>query len=386
MSTVARLAPFATTVFAEMSQLAVAHDAINLGQGFPDTDGPRSLLDAACTAITSGANQYPPGPGIPALRRAVADQQSRTYGLDYDPDTEVLVTVGATEAIAAAVVGLVEPGSEVVLIEPFYDAYAAAVAMAGGFRRSVPLVADGDGFVLDRDALAATVSDKTAAVVVNSPHNPTGSVLSDDDLAAIAAACVEHDVVVISDEVYEYLVFDDREHRSIASLPGMRERTIRISSAAKTFNVTGWKVGWLSGPARLVAAARTAKQFMTFVGSGPFQPAVAGALDTEIDWVHANRKDLQRKRDVISEALADIGFGVHRTEGTFFVCADPRPLGITDGEALCRELPGTYGVAGVPVSAFVDRREPWQHLIRFAFAKRDDVLREGIERLRRLAG
>ncbi|GAA2054131.1 pyridoxal phosphate-dependent aminotransferase [Williamsia deligens] len=385
MSTVARLAPFATTVFAEMSQLALAHDAINLGQGFPDTDGPQSLLDTACTAIRSGANQYPPGPGVPALRAAIAAQQSRHVGLEYDPDTEVLVTVGATEAIAAAVVGLVEPGAEVVLIEPFYDAYAAAVAMSGGFRRSVPLVADGDGFTLDRDALAETITDKTAAVVVNSPHNPTGSVLSDEDLAAIAAECIDHDVIAISDEVYEYLVFDDRVHRSIASVPGMRERTVRISSAAKTFNVTGWKVGWLSGPAHLVAAARTAKQFMTFVGSGPFQPAVAGALDTEMDWVDANRKDLQRKRDLVSDALADIGFAVHRTEGTFFVCADPRPLGIDDGEALCRSLPGTHGVAAVPVSAFVDRREPWQHLIRFAFAKRDDVLQEGIERLRRLA-
>ncbi|MCX6467840.1 MAG: pyridoxal phosphate-dependent aminotransferase [Corynebacteriales bacterium] len=384
MTTVARLAPFATTIFAEMSQLAVEHDAINLGQGFPDTDGPQSMLDAARAAIADGQNQYPPGPGIPALRQAVADHQSRRLGIDYDPDTEVLITVGATEAIAAAVVGLVEPGHEVVLIEPFYDAYAAATAMAGAFRSTVPLVADGDGFVLDRDALATTITDSTAMVIVNSPHNPTGTVLSDDDLAAIADACIRHDVIVLSDEVYEHLVFDGRSHATIAALPGMAERTLRVSSAAKTFNVTGWKVGWISGPARLVAAARTAKQFMSYVGSGPFQPAIAHALDHEMEWVDASCAALERKRDLLSGALREVGFDVHRTEGTFFVCADPRPLGYSDGEQLCRDLPARIGVAAVPVSAFVDRRDNWSHLVRFAFAKRDEVLVEGAERLRAL--
>ncbi|MBT0566383.1 pyridoxal phosphate-dependent aminotransferase [Williamsia sp. CHRR-6] len=384
MPTVSRLTPYATTIFAEMSQLAVTHGAINLGQGFPDTDGPASMLAAACSQITGGNNQYPPGPGVPLLRQAVADHQSRCHGLDYDPDTEVLITVGATEAIAGSLVGLVEPGAEVVVIEPYYDAYAAATAMAGGVRRTVPLVADGDTFTLDRDALAATVSDRTAVLVLNSPHNPTGTVLSADDLQAIASVCIAHDVIVLSDEVYEHQVFDGRPHRSIATLPGMRERTLRISSAAKTFNVTGWKVGWVSGPAELVAATRTAKQFMSFVGSGPFQPAVTHALNTQMPWVHQAREDLARKRDLISEALRNIGFGVHHTAGTFFVCADPRPLGYRDGEQLCRDLPQRVGVAAVPVSAFVDNAEPWSHLVRFAFAKRDEVLTEAVARLQTL--
>ncbi|GGF36527.1 pyridoxal phosphate-dependent aminotransferase [Williamsia phyllosphaerae] len=384
MRTVTRLAPFATTIFAEMSQLAATHDAINLGQGFPDTDGPQAMLDAARGAIAEGHNQYPPGPGIPALRQAVADHQLRCYGLEYDPASEILITVGATEAIAGSLVGLVEAGDEVVMIEPYYDAYAAATAMAGGVRRTVPLVADGDGFVLDRDALANAITDATRVLIVNSPHNPTGTVLGDDDLGAIARACIDHDVIVISDEVYEHLVFDGRAHTTIAALPGMRERTLRISSAAKTFNVTGWKVGWVSGPADLVAAARTAKQFMSYVGSGPFQPAIAVALNTEMDWVRESCASLSAKRDLISGALRDAGFGVHRTEGTFFVCADPRPLGYTDGEQFCRDLPARVGVAAVPVSAFVDHPEPWAHLVRFAFAKRDEVLLEGVERLRRL--
>ncbi|MFW0791484.1 pyridoxal phosphate-dependent aminotransferase [Gordonia sp. CPCC 205333] len=382
--TVERLRPFGETIFAEMSALAVTHGAINLGQGFPDADGPPSMLDAAQRAIATGHNQYPPGLGVPALRSAVAAHQERLYGLEYDPDTEVLVTVGATEAIAGAVVGLVEPGSEVVLIEPYYDAYAATIAMAGAVRRSVPLIADGDGFRLDHARLAEAFSPKTAAIIVNSPHNPTGTVFSEADLRAIADLCVRHDVIAIADEVYEHLVFDGRTHTSIASLPGMRERTVRISSAAKTFNCTGWKVGWLSGPPDLVKGARCAKQFMSFVGSGPFQPAVAHALNTEMEWVSQSAKSLQRKRDLLSDALADAGFGVHRSEATYFVCADPRPLGYYDAAALCRELPERIGVAAVPVSAFVDDPEPWKHLVRFAFAKDDASLIEGARRLARL--
>ncbi|PYE17542.1 succinyldiaminopimelate aminotransferase [Williamsia limnetica] len=385
MRTVARLQPFSSTIFAEMSQLAATHDAINLGQGFPDTDGPAAMLAAAQNAIGTGQNQYPPGPGIPALRAAVAAHQLDHYGLQYDPETEVLITVGATEAIAGAIVGLVEPGSEVVMIEPYYDAYAAATAMAGATRVTVPLVADGDGFALDRDALAAAVTPDTALVVINSPHNPTGTVLSADDLAAIAAVCIDNDVVALTDEVYEHLLFDGRTHTPLAALPGMRERTLRVSSAGKTFNVTGWKVGWISGPAELVAAARAAKQFMSYVGSGPFQPAVAVALNSEMDWVAGSAAALQRKRDLISAALADVGFGVHRSEGTYFVCADPRPLGYHDGAALCRDLPGRIGVAAVPVSAFVDHRQPWNHLVRFAFAKQDDVIAQAADRLRALA-
>ena len=382
--TVDRLRPFTTTIFAEMSALAVEHDAVNLGQGFPDTDGPASMLDAAREAISDGRNQYPPGIGVPELRHAVARQQRDRYRLDYDPDREVLITVGATEAIAGAVVGLVEPGDEVIMIEPYYDAYAAAVAMAGGVRRVVPLVPDGDGFRLDRERLAAAFGPKTSMVVVNSPHNPTGTVLSTDDLAEIARLCVEHDVIAVTDEVYEYLVFDGRTHTPLASLPGMRARTLRISSSGKTFNCTGWKVGWVSGPPELVAAARTAKQYMSYVGSGPFQPAVAHALEHELDWVRESARGLQAKRDLISTALSDAGFAVHRSEATYFVCADPRPLGVDDGIEFCRSLPERIGVAAVPVSVFTDDREPWHHMLRFAFAKRDEVIAEAAERLRRL--
>ena len=382
--TVERLRPFSSTIFAEMSALAVAHDAVNLGQGFPDTDGPASMLAAAKDAISTGHNQYPPGIGVPALRHAVARHQREHYGLDYDADSEVLITVGATEAIAGAIVGLVEPGREVVMIEPYYDSYAATVAMAGGVRRVVPLVADGNGFRLDRERLADAFGPKTSVVLVNSPHNPTGTVLSDDDLAEIARLCIEHDVVAVTDEVYEHLLFNGRTHTPLATLPGMRERTLRISSAAKTFNCTGWKVGWISGPSELVAAARAAKQFMTYVGSGPFQPAVAVALDNEMEWVRKSAAELEAKRDLLTSALVDSGFDVHRSEATYFVCADPRPLGYDDGVEFCRTLPERIGVAAVPVSVFADDKEPWKHMVRFAFSKRDDVIAEAARRLRTL--
>ncbi|WP_168700741.1 pyridoxal phosphate-dependent aminotransferase [Gordonia paraffinivorans] len=382
--TTTRLRPFMTTIFAEMSALAVEHDAINLGQGFPDTDGPESMLEAARRAITDGHNQYPPGIGVPELRHAVARHQREHYDLDYDPDREVLVTVGATEAIAGAIVGLIEPGDEVIMIEPYYDSYAATVAMAGGVRRVVPLIPDGDGFRLDRDRLADAFGPKSAVLMLNSPHNPTGTVLSDDDLAEIARLCLEFDVIAVTDEVYEHLLFDGRTHIPLATLPGMRERTLRISSAAKTFNCTGWKVGWISGPPELVATTRTAKQYMSYVGSGPFQPAVAHALDNEMGWVHHSAAALQSKRDMITAALLDAGFDVHRSEATYFVCADPRPLGIDDGIEFCRSLPGRIGVAAVPVSVFADDKAPWNHMVRFAFAKRDDVIAEAAERLRRL--
>ncbi|ALG83792.1 pyridoxal phosphate-dependent aminotransferase [Gordonia phthalatica] len=384
MPLVDRMRPFTSTIFAEMSALAVKHDAINLGQGFPDTDGPASMLAAAVDAINSGDNQYPPGIGIPELRHAVAEHEREQYGIDLDPDTQVLVTVGATEAISGALLGLVEPGREVVMIEPYYDAYAACIALAGGVRKTVPLVPDGDGFVLDRDALAAAFGPNTAAVLINSPHNPTGTVLGDDDLAEVARLAAEHDVVVITDEVYEHLLFDGRTQHSIATLPGMAERTLRISSAAKTFSCTGWKVGWVTGPAELVAAARAAKQFLSYVGSGPFQPAVAHALRNEMEWVRGNAQQLERKRTVLSDALRSAGFGVHRSEAGYFVCADPRPLGYIDGAAFCRELPEKVGVAAVPVRAFVDDTATWGHLVRFAFCKRDEVIAEAAERLRRL--
>lgn len=295
--TVSRLRPYATTVFAEMSALATRIGAVNLGQGFPDEDGPPKMLQAAQDAIAGGVNQYPPGPGSAPLRRAIAAQRRRHFGVDYDPETEVLVTVGATEAIAAAVLGLVEPGSEVLLIEPFYDSYSPVVAMAGAHRVTVPLVPDGRGFALDADALRRAVTPRTRALIINSPHNPTGAVLSATELAAIAEIAVAANLVVITDEVYEHLVFDHARHLPLAGFDGMAERTITISSAAKMFNCTGWKIGWACGPAELIAGVRAAKQYLSYVGGAPFQPAVALALDTEDAWVAALRNSLRARRD-----------------------------------------------------------------------------------------
>ncbi|ANZ37426.1 aminotransferase [Lentzea guizhouensis] len=381
---VPRLQPFTSTIFAEMTALAVRHDAVNLGQGFPDTDGPASMLAAAQSAIASGVNQYPPGPGMPVLREAIAAHRSR-YGTTYDPDTEVLVTVGATEAIAASLLALVEPGDEVILVEPYYDSYAASVALAGATRVTVGLREDASGrLALDVEALRAAVSPRTRAVLVNSPHNPTGTVFTSDEMRAIAALCVEHDLLAITDEVYEHLVFDGRQHVPLASLPGMAARTLSISGAGKTFNCTGWKIGWVCGPAELVSAVRAAKQFMTFVGGAPFQPAVAHALTTELDWVTSLRDSLASKRARLAEGLRAAGFEVRSSEGTYFICADVRPLGHTDGLALCRDLPARIGVAAVPVQVFTDRPAEWQHLIRFAFCKQDAVIDEAVERLHKL--
>jgi len=382
--TVSRLRPFASTIFAEMTSLAIQHDAVNLGQGFPDTDGPAAMLEVARQAISDGVNQYPPGPGTPELRRAITDDRAARYGLEYDPDGEVLVTVGATEAISAAILGLVEPGDEVLLTEPYYDSYAASVALAGASRRAVPLERSGSGFVLDVDALRAAVTDRTTMLVVNTPHNPTGTVYDDATLTAVAELACERDLLVLSDEVYEHLVFDGRRHTPLASLPGMAERTVTVSSAAKMFNVTGWKIGWALGPRELIDGVRAAKQFMSFVAGAPFQPAVAYALKHEQAWVAAQRDDLQRRRDLLSTALADAGFGVLDSAGTYFVCADVTPIGVTDAVEFCRSLPRRIGVAAVPVSAFVDHPERWNHLVRFAFCKRDEILAEGVRRLRTL--
>jgi N-succinyldiaminopimelate aminotransferase len=302
------------------------------------------------------------------------------------------VTVGATEAIAAALLALVEPGDEVLLIEPYYDSYAAAVALAGATRRVVPLADDPTTgrFCLDVEALRAAVGPRTKALLLNSPHNPTGTVFTAEELTAVAALCQEHDLVAITDEVYEHLVFSDGvaggEHIPLATLPGMAQRTLSVSSAGKTFSVTGWKIGWACGPAELVAAVRAAKQFLTFVGGAPFQPAVAHALRHELDWIAALRGDLQRKRDRLAEGLAEAGFAVRRSEGTYFICADVRPLGFSDGMRLCRELPERIGVAAVPVQVFTDAPEQWQHIVRFAFCKRDEVLDEALRRLRTLRG
>lgn len=381
--TVTRLRPFASTIFAEMTELALRYDAVNLGQGFPDSDGPARMLEIARRAIADGINQYPPGRGMPVLRRAIAADRARRYGTDYDPDAEVLVTVGATEAVSAAVLGLVEPGREVVLVEPYYDSYPAAVALAGARRRTARLVADGDRFVLDHDSLRAAITPDTRMIVLNSPHNPTGTVLDRADLTAIAELACEHDLLVLTDEVYEHLVYDGVEHVCIATLPGMVERTLVVSSAAKTFSVTGWKIGWVCGPPALIDAVLAAKQFLTFVGGGPFQPAVAHALTHESAWVQRLRTTLSEERLRLSAALTDAGFRTHRSAGSYFVCADIRPLGARDGVEFCRELPGRLGVVAVPVGVFADDPAPWRHLIRFTFCKRPETLDEAVRRLRR---
>ncbi|HKR48237.1 MAG TPA: pyridoxal phosphate-dependent aminotransferase [Pseudonocardiaceae bacterium] len=378
---VPRMQPFTSTIFAEMTALAASTGAVNLGQGFPDTDGPAGMLEVARSAIANGENQYPPGPGTPELRSAIAEHQAARYGLVHDPDTEVLVTVGATEAISAALLALVHPGDEVLLLEPYYDSYAAAVALAGATRRCVALVADGDRFALDPDAVAGAITPTTRALILNSPHNPTGTVLRRDEVEALSALAIKHDLLVITDEVYEHLVFDGAQHLPIATLPGMAQRTLSVSSAGKTFSVTGWKIGWVCGPGRLVAAVRAAKQFLTFVGGGPFQPAVAHALRTEDAWVAAHRAALQDKQRRLAAGLSAAGFGVRRCEGTYFVCADVRPLGHSDGLRFCRELPERAGVVAVPVQVFANDPAPWRHLVRFAFCKRDEVLNEAIARL-----
>ncbi len=383
---VRRMHGFGTTIFAEMTTLATAAGAINLGQGFPDTDGPTSVLDAAVRAIREGRNQYPPGPGAPELRTAIAAHQRRFYGLEPDPETEVLVTVGATEAIATSLLALCEPGDEVVLLEPYYDSYAASVALAGATRRTVVLRAP--DFRLDEAELRAAFSDRTKVVVVNSPHNPTGTVLTAEELAMVVRLAQEHDAVIISDEVYEHLLFDDGptggRHVPVATLPGAAERTLTISSAGKTFSVTGWKVGWVHGPAHLVAAVRTVKQFVTFVASGPFQPAVALGLGLPDDVFAGLARQLQGKRDLLCEGLRAAGLTPMVPAGTYFVLVDGAELGYDDGLALCRDLPRMAGVAAVPVRVFHDDPQAGRSLVRFAFCKRDDVLHEAAERLGRL--
>jgi len=375
-----RLDGLGTTIFAEMSALAVTTDSVNLGQGFPDTDGPTSLLEAAVQAIRSGANQYPPGAGVPALRAAVAHHQQRFYGTAYDPDTEVLVTTGATEAIAAAMLALIEPGDEVIALEPFYDSYQATVAMAGG--RLVPVTLRPPAFALDVDALRDAVGVRTRVILLNSPHNPTGAVLTAAELAAVAEVATEHDLVIVTDEVYEHLTFDGVAHIPIATLPGMRDRTLSIGSAGKTFSVTGWKIGWACGPADLVSALRTAKQFLTYVSGAPFQPAVAAALALPDDYYHSAAAELARRRDQLCDGLAALGFEVFRPAGTYFATTDIRPMGYDDGLAFCRDLPSRAGVAAIPHQVFYAEPDRGRHLVRWAFCKRPEVIDEALRRLR----
>ncbi|MGW5043545.1 pyridoxal phosphate-dependent aminotransferase [Streptomyces griseoluteus] len=381
-----RLAEFGTTIFAEMSALATATGAINLGQGFPDTDGPEEIREAAVRALRDGrGNQYPPGPGVPELRHAITAHQRRRYGLAYDPDTEVLVTAGATEAIAAALLALVEPGDEVVALEPYYDSYAASIAMAGGRRVPVTLRPAEGRFRLDLDELRAAVTDRTRLLLINTPHNPTGTVLTREELTAIAELAVERDLLVVTDEVYEHLVFDDAEHLPLAGFPGMRDRTVTIGSAGKTFSFTGWKVGWVTANGPLVSAVRTAKQYLTYVSAGPFQYAIAEALHLPDAYFDGFRADLQRKRDLLSDGLRAAGFEVYQPRGTYFITTDITPFGEKDAYAFCRALPERCGVVAVPNSVFYDDPDAGRSQVRFTFCKRDDVLDEAASRLRHLA-
>ncbi|GLZ61609.1 MULTISPECIES: pyridoxal phosphate-dependent aminotransferase [Micromonospora] len=385
---VARMRPFGTTIFAEMSALAVRTGAVNLGQGFPDTDGPPEMLAAAAEALRGGQNQYPPGPGIPALRAAVAAHQRRFYDLAYDPDGEIVITAGATEAVAASILALCEPGDEVVCFEPYYDSYAASIALAGAVRRPVTLRPTADGrYAFDAAALRAAFGPRTRLVLLNSPHNPTGKVFTATELAQVAELCQEFDAYAVTDEVYEHLVFTDAAsaHVPLASLPGMRERTLRISSAGKTFSCTGWKIGWASGPAALVSAVLRVKQFLTYVNAAPLQPAVAVALALPDDYYTGFRDSLQQRRDQLVGGLSDAGFEVLGSEGTYFVTADITALGGRDGAEFCRSLPQRCGVVAVPTQVFYDDIDAGRRLVRFAFCKRPEVLADAVTRLRGLA-
>ncbi|WP_238013842.1 pyridoxal phosphate-dependent aminotransferase [Dactylosporangium sp. AC04546] len=364
-----------------MTALAQRISAVNLGQGFPDTDGPSRMLAVARNAVDEGLNQYPPMNGLPQLRRAVTAQRLERYATAYDPDSEVLVTVGATEAIAASLIALCEPGDEVLYFEPAYDSYLPGVAMAGGVPVPIRLRPDGGGFAFDLDELTHAVSGRTRLLLLNSPHNPTGKVFTREELEAIARVCREHDIIVISDEVYEYLTYDGATHTTIATLPGMRNRTLAVSSAGKTFSVTGWKVGWVCGPADLVAAVRTAKQFLTFAASAPFQAAVAVGLREELGWVETWRTELRDRRDQLRGGLEQIGAAVLPCQGTYFLQIDTRSLGYADGQRFCQELAQRCGVVAIPSRAFFEDVEAGLPYVRFAFCKRSDVVAEATRRL-----
>ncbi|QGN34880.1 pyridoxal phosphate-dependent aminotransferase [Microlunatus sp. Gsoil 973] len=378
---VERMRAFGTTIFAEMSALAVETGSINLGQGFPDTDGPREILDAAIRSINSGHNQYPPGPGVRSLREAIAEHQSNYYGLDYQPDGEVLVTAGATEAITAAILALCEPGDEVIAFEPTYDSYAASIAMAHAVLKPVRL--DGPDFAVDHDRLLAQVTDRTKVLLINSPHNPTGRVLTETELGWIRDLAVERDLVVITDEVYEHLVFDG-VHRPLATFPGMRERTIQISSAGKTFAVTGWKVGWACSTPELITAVTTTKQFLTYVNAGPLQYAVAEGLRLPADRITEVRDRLRAGRDQLTEGLIAAGIPPFICQGTYFLTADVSPLGYADGVDFCFDLPKKVGVVAVPSRVFYTDPGPAKSYVRFAFSKQPEVLAEAAARLAKL--
>jgi N-succinyldiaminopimelate aminotransferase len=386
----AKLQGFGTTIFAEMSALALETGAINLGQGFPDYDGPHEVLEAAKAAIDGGLNQYPPGPGMPVLREAIAEHQLRFWGLEYDPASEVLVTAGATEALAGTLLALLDTGDEVVLFEPMYDSYQACIAMAGATTRPVtlrPSLDEAETYGFDPSELRAAITPKTKLILLNSPHNPTGKVFNAAALSLIADLAISNDLIVVTDEVYEHLTFDGVRHIPLATLPGMRERTVVISSGGKTFNTTGWKIGWVCGPRELVAAVRTAKQFLTYVNGAPFQPAIAAGLRLGDDYFTGISADLQAKRDSLMAGLGDAGFTVYRPDGTYFITVDIRPVQPDgDGYAFCRTLPQRVGVVAIPNVVFYDAAHlaEGRHLVRFAFCKRTEIIAEAAARLKGL--
>lgn len=370
------------TIFAEMSALAARSGAVNLGQGFPDTDGPTAVLEAAVDALRGGANQYAPGIGVPALRQAIARHQQRHYGIELDPDRQVAVTTGCTEAVAGALLGLVDPGDEVIVLEPYYDSYPAMIAFAGGVRRPVTLRAP--DFRLDPAELEAAVSPRTRMILLNTPHNPTGRVLDGDELAAVARVAQRHDLLVVTDEVYEHLTFDGRRHVPISTLPGMAERTLTLSSAGKSWSVTGWKIGWATGPAELVTALTSAKQWLSYTSGAPLQPAVAVALDQEADFPRRLALDLQERRDELVAGLHAAGLASYTPEGTYFATTDVSALGWTSGIEFCRALPQRAGVVAIPTEVFYDEPDApgaGRHLVRWAFCKRPEVIAEALRRL-----
>src|SRR3954447_23703499 len=377
-----RLQGIAPTIFTEMSALAMRTGSVNLGQGFPDQDGPPEVIAEAVRALEHGANQYAPGPGVPVLRQAIARHQRRHYGLELDPDRQIVVTTGCTEGVAAALLGLVNAGDEVVVLEPYYDSYVAMIQMSGGVRRPVTL--RGPDFRLDPDELRAAVGPRTRLILLNTPHNPTGTVLSRAELQAVADVAIEHDLVVVTDEVYEHLTFDDAEHVPLATLPGMWERTLTLSSAGKSYSFTGWKVGWATGPADLVGALMAAKQWLTFTSGSPLQPAVAFALDEEPDFPTALAADLQVRRDLLCAGLTEVGLDVVVPEGTYFATTDISALGWSDGLAFCRALPERAGVVAIPTQGFYDS-DAGRHLVRWAFCKDPVVIEEGLARLAKAA-
>jgi N-succinyldiaminopimelate aminotransferase len=374
----------AASIFGEMSALAARTGALNLGQGFPDEDGPIEVLEAARQAISDGVNQYPPGRGMPVLLNAIARHQERFYGLTVNPETEVLVTAGATEALAATLLALLETGDEVVTFEPFFDAYGGLIALSGGIHRTVRLRAP--DFQPDPDELRSQITDKTRLILVNSPHNPTGTVFDRETMELIVELAHRHNAIIVTDEVYEHLVFG-ATHIPIASLPGAAERTVTISSGGKTFSTTGWKVGWLSGPAPLVTAILAVKQFLTFVNGAPFQPAIARGLELPDSFFTGAAATLKAKRDILAAGLSNAGFEITLPEGSYFIVADAAALGYNDGAEFCRLLPELAGVVGVPVSAFClpEHRSEYASLVRFAYCKKVDVLEQASAQLAAMA-